>query len=74
MINFIISEDHDVINMLLTSPCHLKGPDIANTDSNILLVNIARDYYQSLFSIENNEKLLAFYNDTFFLKKHKAWS
>lgn len=68
MINFIISEDHDVINMLLTSPCHLKGPDIANTDSNILLVNIARDYYQSLFSIENNEKLVAFYNDTFFLK------
>jgi len=71
MINFIISENHDVINMLLASPCHLKGPSMANPDSNILLVNIARDYYKSLFPVENDEKLFDFYNDTFFLKSTK---
>lgn len=71
MIKFIISENHDVINMLMADPQHLLGPGLAHSENNVLLINMTFDNYQSLFKFDNNNQFEAFYDETYYLKKTK---
>ncbi|OLQ81416.1 hypothetical protein BIT28_04155 [Photobacterium proteolyticum] len=67
MTNFILSEDDNVISLLETDPCSVRGPHVVDSNYHVLLFNTSYDCYKKL-SIKNKEKLLALYNEVFFLK------
>lgn len=71
MTNFILSEDDNVISLLETDPCSLRGPHVADSDYHVLLFNTSYDCYQQL-SNKNKDKLLALYHEVFFLKSSNS--
>ncbi|MCG7586664.1 BcsE family c-di-GMP-binding protein [Photobacterium sp. OFAV2-7] len=71
MTNFILSEDDNVISLLETDPCSLRGPHVADSDYHVLLFNTSYDCYQQL-SNKNKNKLLALYHEVFFLKSSNS--
>ena len=71
MTNFILSEDDNVISLLETDPCSLRGPHVADSDSHVLLL-ILLMIATNNFLIRIKTSFLALYHEVFFLKSSNS--
>ncbi|MCW8329963.1 cellulose biosynthesis protein BcsE [Photobacterium sp. SDRW27] len=71
MINFILSENHDVLSTFLANSRNIQIPAMSPINHTTLVVNISINNFKNMFGFSEDRQLHTLYDSIYFLKNHK---